>query len=72
MTEAARERGVSTKGLRGWAKQAKIVRGEGPTGALTSAERKELVRLRCTVREQQQTIEVLGKATAFFAKETTK
>lgn len=46
-------------------KQAKIDRGEGPAGALTTAEREELVRLRRKVREQEATIEVLGKATAF-------
>ncbi|MEU3184850.1 transposase [Streptomyces sp. NPDC006923] len=72
VTEVARELGVSSEGLRGWVKQAEIDRGQGPAGALTSAEREELVRLRRKVREQQQTIEVLGKATAFFAKETTK
>lgn len=55
----------SPEGLRGWVKQAKIDRGEGPAGALTTAEREELVRLRRKVREQEATIEVLGKATAF-------
>lgn len=41
-------------------------------GALTTAEREELVRLRRKVREMEQTIEVLGKATAFFANHKTK
>ncbi|MEU6019689.1 transposase [Streptomyces sp. NPDC047515] len=72
VAEVARELGVSTEGLRGWVKQAKIDRGEGPTGALTSVEREELVRLRRKVREQEQRIEVLGKATAFFAERKTK
>ena len=72
VTEIARELGVSPEGLRGWVKQAKVDRGEGPTGALTSAEREELVRLRRKDREQQQTIEILKKAVAFFAKETLK
>ena len=72
VTEIARELGVSPEGLRGWVKQAKVDRGEGPTGALTSAEREELVRLRRKDREQQQTIEILKKAAAFFAKETLK
>lgn len=61
VTEIARELGVSPEGLRGWVKQAKVDRGEGPTGALTSAEREELVRLRRKDREQQQTIEILKK-----------
>ncbi|MFC5787120.1 MULTISPECIES: hypothetical protein [Streptomyces] len=50
-------------------KQAKIDRGEGPAGALTTAEREELARLRRKVREQEATIEVLGKATAFVCPE---
>ena len=72
VTGIARELGVSPEGLRGWVKQAKVDRGEGPAGALTSAEREELVRLRRKDREQQQTIEILKKAAAFFATETLK
>jgi transposase len=71
VTEVARL-GVSPEGLRNWVKQAKIDQGEGPAGALTTAEREELVRLRRKVREQEATIEVLGKATAFFAQQKTK
>lgn len=62
VTEVARDLGVSPEGLRGWMKQAKADRGEGPAGALTTAEREELVRLRRKVREQEATIEVPGKA----------
>ncbi|MET7543640.1 transposase [Streptomyces sp. NPDC005507] len=69
VADVARELGVSTEGLRGWVKQAKIDRGEGPVGALTTAEREELQRLRKQDREQQQTIEILKKGLAFFAKE---
>ncbi|MEK8141914.1 transposase [Streptomyces sp. M10(2022)] len=69
VTEVARDLGVSPEGLRGWVKQAKTDRDESPAGALTSAEREELVRLRRKVREQEATIEVLGKATAFFARD---
>jgi transposase len=72
VNEIARDLGVSPEGLRGWVKQAKVDRGEGPAGALTSAEREELVRLRRKDREQQQTIEILKKAAAFFATETLK
>ncbi len=72
VTEIARELGVSPEGLRGWVKQAKTDRGEGPAGALTTAEREELARLRKRDREQQQTIEILKKGLAFFAKETMK
>ncbi|MFF7641354.1 transposase [Streptomyces canus] len=72
VTEVARELGVSPEGLRGWVKQAKTDRGEGAPGALTTAEKGELQRLRRENREQQQTIEILKKAAAFFAKETMK
>jgi transposase len=69
VTEVARDLGVSAEGLRGWVKQAKIDQGVGPAGALTTAEREELARLRKRDREQQQTIEILKKGLAFFAKE---
>ncbi|MDH6123072.1 transposase [Kitasatospora sp. GAS204B] len=72
VTEIARELGVSPEGLRGWVKQAKVDCGEGAPGALTTAEKDELQRLRRENREQQQTIEILKKAAAFFAKETMK
>ncbi|WP_328623205.1 transposase [Streptomyces sp. NBC_00354] len=72
VTEVARELGVSAEGLRNWVKQAEVDQGRGPAGALTTAEREELVRLRRKVREQEQTIEVLGKATASFAERKTK
>lgn len=72
VTEVARELGVSAEGLRNWVKQAKIDRGEGPAGALTSDEKEELRRLRRQNREQQQTIEVLRKATVFFARESDR
>ncbi|MFC8015394.1 transposase [Streptomyces cinereoruber] len=70
--EVARELGVSAEGLRSWVKQAAIDRGQGPAGALSSTEREELARLRRQNREQQQMIEILKKATAFFAKEIVK
>ncbi|WP_266082771.1 transposase [Streptomyces sp. NEAU-W12] len=69
VTEVARDPGVSPEGLRGWVKQAKVDRGEGPARALTTAEREELVRLRRKVREQEAPIEVLGKTTAFVAQD---
>ncbi|MFE0733239.1 transposase [Streptomyces antibioticus] len=62
VTEVAREIGVSAEGLRNWVKQDTIDRGQGSPGELTSAERKELIRLRRQNREQAETIEVLRKA----------
>ncbi len=72
VTEVARDLGVSPESLRGWVKQAKTDRGEGSAGALSSDEKEELRRLRRENREQQQTIEILKKGLAFFAKETMK
>ncbi|MFD9472583.1 transposase [Streptomyces goshikiensis] len=46
VTEVAREIGVSPEGLRNWVNQDKTDRGQGPVGALTTAEREELARLR--------------------------
>jgi transposase len=71
VTEVARDLGVSPESLRGWVKQAKADRGQGPAGALTSDE-EELRWLRRENREQQQTIEILKKGLAFFAKDTMK
>ncbi|MBV9022219.1 MAG: transposase [Streptomycetaceae bacterium] len=72
VTEVARDLGVSGESLRAWVKQAKVDQGEGSADALTTAEKEELRRLRRENREQQQTIEILKKGLAFFAKETTK
>ena len=44
--------------------------GEGGTGALTTAEREELVRLRRENRTLAMEREILRKAAAFFAKES--
>jgi transposase len=67
----AREVGVSEQALRDWIKRAGIDEGQGPPGALTTAERAELVRLRRENRVLQQEREMLKKAAAFFAKETS-
>ena len=72
VTEIARELGVSPEGLRGWVKQDRTDRGEGPAGALTSDEREELRRIRRELAEVKKANEILVKAAAFFAKEIVK
>ncbi|MCH0543171.1 transposase [Streptomyces sp. MUM 203J] len=72
VTAVARELGISSESLRGWYRRAKADQGEGAPGELTSVEREELRRLRRENREQQQMIEILKKATAFFVKESDR
>ena len=54
--------------VRDWVKQAEIDAGTQSDG-LTSDERAELARLRQENRRLQEDIEILKRATAFFAKE---
>ena len=68
----AAELGLTASSVRQWVRQAEIDAGQGPPGALTTAEREELTRLRREVRMLRQEREVLKKATAFFARESTK
>ena len=70
IAQAGRDLGVNPETLRNWVKQAKIDRGEGPAGALTTAEREEFTKLRRRVVELEQERSILLKATLFFAKET--
>ena len=64
------ELGLTETSVRRWVEQAEIDSGEGPSGALTTAEREELGRLRKQVKTLEMEREILKKATAFFAKES--
>jgi transposase len=66
----AEELDVPSARLYAWLKQAKVDRGKGPKGALTTAEKQELSQLRREVRELRMEREILKKAAAFFAKES--
>jgi len=72
IAQAARDLGMNPETLRNWVKQAKIDRGLGPVGALTTAEREEFTRLRRRVVELEQERSILVKAAVFFAKETAR
>lgn len=68
--QIARDLGLTETSVRGWVRQADVDAGGG-TGALTTSEREELAALRRENKTLRMEREVLKKATAFFAKETT-
>lgn len=67
--ELAREFEPSEQTIRNWIFQAQADRGERP-GALTSDEKDELNRLRRENRQLKVERDILGKAAAWFARET--
>jgi transposase len=71
VAQIARDLDLTESSLHTWLKQHDIDAGNGPAGALTTAEREELTRLRRECRQLRMEREILRKATAFFAKEST-
>ena len=71
VSDVCRELGLGETAVRRWISQTQTDRGKGTAGALTSAEREELTRLRRDVRRLQMERDILKKATVFFAKEST-
>ena len=69
VAQVARDLDLVPSALAKWVKQAKVDRGAGPPGALTTEEKEELSRLRKENRELRLEREILKKAAAFFAKE---
>jgi len=67
--QIARDLDLVESALRRWVEQAAIEAGRGTPGALTRAEREELVQLRREIKQLRMEREILKKATAFFAKE---
>ena len=69
--QVAKDLDLGETALREWVKRAAVDAGKGPVGALTTEEREELARLRRENKRLQMEREILKKAAAFFAKEST-
>ena len=67
VAQVAKDLGISESGLRRWMAQDDV--DSGRKEGLTTSEREELVRLRRENRRQQIEIEILKKASAYFAQE---
>lgn len=67
ITEIAKDLGISESCLRRWVSQADV--DDGHKEGLTTDEREELVRLRRQNRVQAMEIEILKRASAYFARE---
>jgi transposase len=66
--QVSRDFDLTETAVRAWVRQAEI--DDGQRDGLTSEERTELTRLRRENRSLKEDVEVLKRATAFFAKET--
>ncbi len=66
----AKDLGLTETAVRAWVRHGERDGGRDRSGALTTAEREELVQLRRRVKTLEMEREVLKKATAFFAKES--
>jgi transposase len=67
--QIARDFDLTETAVREWLRQAERDAGTGD-GGLTGVERAELAALRRENRRLRQDVEILKRATAFFAKET--
>lgn len=69
IAQIADELDINRETLRTWVRQAQADERSGAGGAVTSAEREELARLRREVKDLKRSNEILKAASVFFAKE---
>jgi transposase len=67
IAQIAKDLGVAESGLRRWMAQADI--DDGKREGLSSDERRELVELRRQKRVLEMEVEILRRASAYFARE---
>jgi len=67
LAEVAADFDVSIESVRRWMRQADV--DDGMRDGLTSAEQSELVQLRRKARRLEMEVEILRRATAYFAKD---
>lgn len=67
VAQVAKDLGISESGLRRWMSRDDV--DAGRKEGVSSSEREELVRLRRENRRQQMEIEILKRASAYFAQE---
>ena len=68
VAQIAADLGISDSCLRNWMRQADLDEGRGGDG-VTTAEREELVELRRELKVARLEIEILKRASAYFAAE---
>ncbi|WP_182525845.1 transposase [Nocardioides dongkuii] len=67
IAQIAKDLGIAESGLRRWMKQADVE--EGKQEGLSTDERAELVQLRRDKRVLEMEVEILKRASAYFARE---
>lgn len=71
VAQVARDLDLTPTAFRNWVEKARADRGKGKPGVLTTVEREELAKLRRENRELKMERDILKKAAAFFAKESS-
>ena len=69
--QVCEELDLTQSAVRRWVQRAEVEAGRGAPGSLTTLQREELTRLRRELKEARLERDLLKKATAFFAKESS-